>query len=247
MLPLRIALQISWYALFPVFLLLLPQAIYVKKTTLRLPEASGSSLLHFAHASENTLRVIHFGESTVAGVGIDELNQGLSFHICQQVQSQLPVNIECEILGENGIRIHELNATIAKHTGVMDIAIITMGVNDTTKLTSIKKWRKSLQTSIAHLQHKGVAHIFFMQVPPMAQFPALPAPLKYFLGLRAYQLDLELQALMNKNKCCHYVGSKLLVERHFMAKDGYHPSAQGYAAWAEQISPLIIGVLKGDL
>ncbi len=247
MFPLRITLQACWYALFPFFLLLLPQAIYVKKTTLRLPEASGDNHIPFQGFSAHSAHVSHFGESTVAGVGIQKLHEGLSANICQRLHDQLSMNIHCHISGKNGICYEELNALIATHPHTTDVAIITMGVNDTTKLTPLSQWRKQIELCITQLQQQGTQHIFFTQVPPMAQFPALPAPLKYFLGLRAWQLDLELKRITQNQHRCHYVGSKLLVEKHYMAEDGYHPSAQGYAAWAEQISPQIVAKLKDNL
>lgn len=247
MLPLRITLQTCWYALFPFFLLLLPQAIYVKKTTLRLPEAHGENLIAFQGLTPHNVHISHFGESTVAGVGIQKYHDGLSANICQRLHNQLSMNIHCHIVGKNGICYDELNTLIAQHSHKIDVAIITMGVNDTTKLTSLSQWRKHIELCIALLQQQGVRHIFFTQVPPMAQFPALPAPLKYFLGLRAWQLDLELKRIIQNQHRCHYVGSKLLVEKHYIAEDGYHPSAQGYAAWAEQITPQIVARLKDNL
>ncbi|MGR6874701.1 SGNH/GDSL hydrolase family protein [Pseudomonas sp. HK3] len=247
MLYARYLLQLSWYLLTPLFLLCVPQALYIKKTALRLPEAQGDTCVrHGTH--EPTLTFLHFGESTVAGVGVKELSQGLSAQLCYALSNELStrnnMSVECKITGQNGIRFGGINECIKRNKRSADFAIITMGVNDTTGLTSIKQWHHGIQDSIQALNNQGIKIVLFTQVPPMAQFPALPAPFKYLLGLRAYLLDFELQRLCQRNEGCHYVGSKLVVAKEMMAEDGYHPSALGYKAWAEQITPQILQHLR---
>ena len=248
MLFIRTLLQLSWYALSPVFLLCTPQALYIAKTTLRLPEAQGNPIIQHG-AQTNTLKFVHFGESTVAGVGVEQLQSGLSAQLCYEIQRQYSefndTGIECYITGQNGIRFTQLNQLIEQSDYVADFSIITMGVNDTTSLTSINRWKNDIRRCIAQLNRDAQKKpIFFTQVPPMAQFPALPAPIKYLLGLRAYLLNVELQRLCQQHENCHYVGSKLLVEKKMMAKDGYHPSELGYQAWAQQITPQILQHLR---
>lgn len=243
----RFLLQLSWYVLTPIFLVCIPQALYVKRSALRLPEAQGKKTIrHGQH--DNALRFIHFGESTVAGVGVKHFTQGLSAQLCQTLSTALSTQqdttVECNITGQNGIRFRDLNEHIQQHTTPADFAIVTMGVNDTTGLTAVKQWQHDIHKSIELLNSKGIKQIFFTQVPPMAQFPALPAPLKYLLGLRAHILNTELQRLCRQHESCEYVGSKLMVAKEMMAEDGYHPSALGYKAWAEQITPQILEHLR---
>jgi lysophospholipase L1-like esterase len=247
MLYIRALLQVSWYVLTPIFVLCIPQALYVKRTALRLPEAKGEKRL--AHGEQySPLTFLHFGESTVAGVGVNQLNKGLSAQLCSEIHHQLlhsdNVRVECKVTGQNGIRFHELNELIKQNTDSADFAIVTMGVNDTTALTSVKAWRQEILQCIRQMNHLGIPHVFFTQVPPMEQFPALPIPLKYLLGLRAHILNIELRRLCQQAASCHYVGSKLLVEKEMMAEDGYHPSELGYQAWAKQITPQILEYLR---
>ena len=242
----RVLLQLCWYLITPLFLLCIPQALHIKKTALRLPEAKGDHTVTIG-ANEKRLKFNHYGESTVAGVGVELLKDALSAQLCQTLTSELQAQntrVQCHITGQNGIRFHELNSLIAQQKEPADFTIITMGVNDTTGFTSVKRWQQSILQSITLLQQNRPAPIFFTQVPPMAQFPALPAPLRYVLGFRAYLLNFELQRICAQHKHCHYIGSKLLVEKDMMAKDGYHPSALGYAAWAKQITPQILKILQ---
>lgn len=243
----RYLLQLSWYLLTPVFLLCIPQALYVKRTAVRLPEAKGQKTENFGSHGKH-LTFLHFGESTVAGVGVKTFKQGFSAQLCQTlsvgISQSSPQRVKCSITGQNGIRFQALNDLIAQQNETADFAIITMGVNDTTGLTAVKYWQEEIYRSIELLNKKGITQIFFTQVPPMVQFPALPAPLKYFLGLRAHILNTELRRICKQTHDCTYVGSKLLVEKEMMAEDGYHPSEKGYHAWAEQITPQILRHLR---
>jgi len=235
--------KIIWWVSLPLFLLLIPQAIYVKRTTLRLPEADGER----AHQPQNAqLNMLHAGESTVAGVGVQNLKQGLTAQLANQIKDHSNKEVAWHIYGVNGIKIKELNIVLEqccpkKH---YQFAIITLGVNDTTKLTSLKNWHHQLKNLVRIVQKESEIPVIFTQVPPMAQFPALPAPLKYFLGLRSHLLDLELQRFCHHTKDVFYVGSELEVAREMMAEDGYHPSALGYENWAARLLPDITQILN---
>lgn len=241
-------LQLVWVVIcLPMFILCLPQAILVKRNTIRLPEATGTR----QRLSKDTsaLHILHIGESTVAGVGVEDINQGLTANIAKQLSKVQNTPVSWSAFGENGIRLAGLNQllpnTIRELTEKsipeprFDLAIITMGVNDSTKFTSLKQWRASIQDTIQSLKPHMQGPLFFTQVPPLAQFPALPSPLKYVLGIRSTLLDYELQKICTKTKNVHYIGSKLQVTTNMMAIDGYHPSELGYQHWAKQVAAQI--------
>src|SRR5699024_12028224 len=67
------------------------------------------------------------------------------------------------------------------------LALIMLGVNDATKLTSLKQWRQQLE--LLHSKFTPSTPLFFAPVPPMQHFHALPQPLSTWLGLRASLLN----------------------------------------------------------
>ncbi len=225
------ALRASWILSIPLLVLILPQALYVKRTTKRLMEATGprhGKTLGKAPA----IRLLHVGESTVAGVGVSDLEQGFTANLASSMNQICQQQVQWQILGVNQLQQETLNEC--------DIALVTMGVNDTTKFTSLNTWRDQIRLTINQLLTLTQGPIIFTQVPAMAQFPALPAPLKYLLGLRAKLLDLELQRVCKHHDRAQYVSSKPSIEPHLMAEDGYHPSEQGYQEWAKSIGPSIL-------
>jgi lysophospholipase L1-like esterase len=235
-----LALRTAWLLLLPLLILMLPQAIYVKKRTLRLPEAKGPRKGTIG-GDGCALRILHVGESTVAGVGVTDIKKGFTAYLAASIHQQSKRPVKWQVLGVNGIRLNALLMQLQQQPlAKCDIAVVTMGVNDTTKFTPLNKWRQQLHLTIKRLLSVTQGRIIFTQVPAMEKFPALPAPLKYLLGLRAQLLDMELQRVCNEYENVHYVLSTPNIEPQFMAKDGYHPSEEGYQEWAHSISPSIL-------
>ena len=244
-------LRIFWLIIcLPLFVVFLPQAIYVKRTTLRLPEAAGQRF-KLVNAN-NPLRLIHVGESTVAGVGVDSIEKGFTANLALAISELKQRPISWALFGENGIRIKGLNQILPselqnldrqtekeKGTSRYDLAVVTMGVNDSTKFTSIKQWKKSLKENVEILRAVTDGPIYFTQVPPLAQFPALPSPLKNLLGIRSQILDNELKQFCELQLNVYYIGSEMQVGEGMMAIDGYHPSELGYQRWAQTIAAQI--------
>jgi lysophospholipase L1-like esterase len=252
----QIILRIIWVTMcLPLLVIFLPLAVYVKRTTIRLPEAEGKRSNQLD--DENAIRLLHIGESTVAGVGVKSIASGFTVKIASTISAHTNTSVTWSAFGENGIRLHELNARLPEEIEKLaancsrsaqnkdyDLAIVTMGVNDSTKFTSVKQCRSALIDTIKILKANTDGPIYFTQVPPLWQFPALPSPLKQLLGIRSLILDNELKAFCNQNNNVYYVGSKMNVEKEMMAIDGYHPSELGYQQWAEQITDQITPTLN---
>ena len=210
--------------------LLIIQVCYVKRYTLRLPVANTEDIHNQQKAD---LQLLHLGESTVAGVGVTHIKQGLTHTIGEQLEQETGLIINRQVVAENGATLSMLN-TLKPQQPKPDILLITLGVNDTSKLTSRRQWREQLQLCCDTFANEAT-QVYFTQVPNMALFPALPFPLSYFLGLRSKVLDSDLQQLCAKSNW-HYVSTSLPIKPDWMAQDGYHPNAMGYQIWAEEIA-----------
>lgn len=230
---------------YTLLILALPQARKVRRNTLRLPVASGNNTgLIETSNPQKTLYLLHIGESTVAGVGVENLQQGFTYQLARQLSQQLQHPVHWQAIGENGAKTRDITAKI-QHMTKADIIVITLGVNDITGLTSLKKWQADLNTLLQHVNPAGKSQVFFTQVPNMARFPALPGLLAKALGLRSRMFNLALSRL------CDRTGAGLLAtEENFaanlMAQDGYHPNAQGYARWAESVSQQLLKSIHPD-
>jgi len=214
-----------------------PLAVYTRHTTPRLPEAEGHRAGHHGGGSAG-YRLLVLGESTAAGVGVPEHQQGLASQIARLLAHKSRRRVDWQTMGTNGIRMAALldqvhNATLPEY----DAVFVSMGVNDTTGLTPRKRYRQQLARLIQLIQHQqpDVA-IYLLSVPPMHQFTALPSPLRQILGWRARLLDGQHQQLASTTDNVFYLGYPPLCDPALLAEDGYHPSANGYLAMAEAIA-----------
>ncbi len=241
--------------LLPLLPIILRQGKSVKANTLRLPEASGprdsevtnqaSSLNSTATLNKKSL--LHVGESTVAGVGVVEFQQGLTAHVIRYLTAP-DSPWAWQAMGQNGATIAELNKQLKTEVLKNDpsVILLTMGVNDTTAMTRRGSWVKNLKHCIDTIEQRRLnvesegapVNVCFTQVPPMHLFPALPFPLNLFLGLRAWQLDNSLRQLCVQQDWTH-LKIEMPLEKEWMATDGYHPNAEGYKRWAEKIAALL--------
>lgn len=226
------------------FMFVLPliviQARHIKKTAVRLPNAKGET--RYQHP-KNNISLLHIGESTVAGVGVKDLEKGLTHAIIKHLEQQANLSVNWLIQGENGATLSQLNKLNIELDNP-DILLISVGVNDTTSLTSASSWRKQVCRCVERFAGKNT-QVFFTQVPKISDFPALPAPLSWFLGARSQQLDHVLKALCQRYHW-QYIDASLPINAQWMAEDGYHPNQHGYQVWGEQISHALLPAIKAE-
>lgn len=223
--------------------LLLWQARRTRATTPRLPEASGDTFGLAAAANGSPGRLLVVGESTAASVGVAFHHQGLAAHTARALSRQQRRPVHWHTLGVNGIRARALVQYLDDHprlppnTDPLDFAIISLGVNDTTGLTSIRRYRDALRDLIAVLRRQQPdLPVYLLAIAPMQHFTALPTPLRQLLGQRAARLDREQQALARQLDGVRHLVYPISNTADSLAEDGYHPSEKGYNYIGERIA-----------
>lgn len=220
--------------------LLLWQARRVRRTTPRLPVAGGA--LAGATGSGAPLRLLVIGESTAAGVGAAHHGEALAGELAVRLAAKLGRRVFWRVLGENGATARRaLRLLEASHDAQADLAVVVLGVNDVLEQTSAARWQRDVTALVAALHARtGVREVILLEVPPLAHFPALPRPLRDVLGADARRLDAALARTATRldapaRRVRHY---RFAFDgaREFFARDGFHPSARGYARWAELIA-----------
>ena len=73
----------------------------------------------------------------------------------------------------------------------------------------------------------------------MHLFPALPQPLRWFLGLRAQNFTDALKTILPSEPQHHLIPLALLEGDQILASDGFHPGADTYAYWGHEVARII--------
>ena len=219
--------------------ILLYQGRRVKKSTLRLAEPPGQRCGTSGTAEPLSLLIV--GDSAAVGVGCNNQQCALSGQLVNILARERQVN--WQLIGQSSLTCEGILALLKSSRlklDRVDTVLISAGVNDVTKRTSVKHWNMSLTelTGYLHQQLKA-KQIIYTALPPMHQFPALPQPLRWYIGQRATMLDRTLKQHCVSHDGVSYLPLDLPFNAELMARDGFHPSSKAAGIWAEQASVLI--------
>ena len=216
---------------------LIMQALYVRCVTPKLPEPSGKR--SGVDGSGPLLRLLILGDSAAAGVGVSTQGQSLSGQLVNALGAEFKVS--WKLIAQAGHKAKDVlrELTMASPES-FDIVVTSIGVNDVTHGTMTKRWINQLGQMVELLQSKFHSrHIILSCVPPMHLFPALPQPLRFYIGSRAKQFNSALNLFADGCKACEFVTINFPMEAAYMADDGFHPGALAYKIWANQLAVVI--------
>ena len=216
---------------------LIRQGRRVRRVTPRLPEAMGER--SGTVGAGPPLRLLIVGDSAAAGVGVATQEQALAGQLVASLGADFTVT--WQVTAQTGHRTQDVIAHL-EHLppASFDVVVTSIGVNEATGRTSARQFVALQQQLIRLLQSKFHArHILLSSVPPMHLFPALPQPLRWYLGLGAKRLNYALARSVKGDQRCAFVLLDFPMEAAYMAADGFHPSALGYARWGQEVGKII--------
>ena len=217
----------------------------VRRVTPRLPEAAGpDNGIVGAHHAGVALQLLAVGESPVAGVGVDTHEQAITGLLAREISRQLQRPVAWRACGLNGVTVSEAQTQLLPLVpgAPVDVLLVAFGVNDSTSFHSVDRWQADLTLLLKNLDERCKPRLTLLSgVPPMGQFPSLPQPLRWVLGLKAAALDRSAASLAASTPGMLHVPMRLDPSLPgLMASDNYHPSAAGCAAWARELAQAAI-------
>ncbi|UOZ09308.1 SGNH/GDSL hydrolase family protein [Amycolatopsis sp. WQ 127309] len=216
-------------------LLLAAQAVYVKRTTPRLPGAAGPVDGVVAGAGE-PFRLAVLGESTVDGVGAATHEEALTGCLARELATGGRA-VRWQAVGRTGANARTVRAELAPLVEPADLVVIALGVNDTIELRTAAGYRRDLLALVVDLRRRlGPVDVVLAGVPPMARFPSLPRPLRDVLAARSTALDAAAAAVARVPGVTHVPMAPGLLDPAAFAPDRFHPGPAGYARWAQTLA-----------
>lgn len=210
--------------------ILIPQAVWTVIRAARLPEAAGPRNGRSGHGKP--LRILITGDSSAAGVGAGTQEDALAGQVAAHLSADFDVS--WQVIAKSGDTTASTRVML-RNTPPQpcDIVIVALGVNDTKNGVSAKAWERNYLSVIAALRtNTGARHIYVSGLPPLGEFPLLPAPLRTVLGTRARQFDRILQRLAADQHDVTHIGMDIPLTTNEMASDGFHPGPRVYTEWA---------------
>jgi lysophospholipase L1-like esterase len=227
------ALVAAKLALGPV---LLPQARWVRRTALRLPEAAGPREGTVGEG-ETIKRVLVVGDSSAAGVGVADQAQALALPLAKAVSERAGGAVGWQLVARTGIDSREA-LELVSHARIAraDVAVIALGVNDVTSQTPPQVFVERLSQLVQRIQAPWAV---FSGLPPMGLLKAVPQPLRWYLGQCSRLLDSALRDWCAV-KGFGYCASDWSSDAALLAEDGYHPGPALYPQWAGRLASVVM-------
>jgi lysophospholipase L1-like esterase len=231
--------ELSHGALMALLPLVAIQGLWVRRRTLRLPEAVGRR--GTVGPGTNPLRLAVVGDSVAAGTGVPDHAHTIAGQLARRLHARYGRPVAWTVVAQGGLTAGEITTLLDGHDEVAraDFVVVSVGVNDTKDLHSDRQWTDELTSLL--LTVCGRAQVVLLGVPPMETLPALPQPLARLLGDRARRLDrLGKEAAAGVDGVQHLSLRDIdLDEDGAHARDGFHPSEQVHAELARRIDLLL--------
>lgn len=218
--------------------LLLLQGRYVRRVTPKLPEPSGER--QGVVGNGPMLRLLILGDSAAAGVGVATQDEAL----CGQLVTALAgdFRVRWRVLAKTGLTTPEtLQMLDSTPREPYDVVLTSLGVNDVTGNRSPADWLQHKSRLVQLLQREYAARLVLLSgLPPMHLFPALPQPLRWYLGAQARRYNQALDMLVQASAGCRRVSPQLPeLTPAMMARDGFHPGVEFYRLWGQHVAQII--------
>ncbi len=218
--------SIIFWGLLP---LILPQAIYVRKTAPRFSGAAGPRRGNAGSGKNYTLTAI--GDSIIAGVGATSLAKALVGQTAEKLSLLLNCKITWEAIGSIGAVSTQVIERLVPQLPAKqpDFIVLSVGVNDATSLSSAARWRQNLAKLLKVLaSYAPTAIIAVAGIPPLRGFPVLPQPMRALFGIRGETFDSVARDEIRRHENAIHVPLDFDPEPHMFSADGFHPSEESY-------------------
>lgn len=229
-------LKLYKYALGPI---LLAQSRRLRKTALRLPEAVGPRTGSIpASGTKPPLRLLFVGDSSAAGVGVDDQRQALAIQTSTFLATRLDTPVEWQLLARSGVNTQQALALLQRSPPApADILITALGTNDVTSQRTHRQFIADYQQLVSRAREiSGVRAVVVTGLPPLRILPAAPHPLRWYLGRYAARLDRALQSWAGSQADFRYVSLEWAAVPEAMARDRFHPGLEQYRQWAHLVA-----------
>lgn len=190
------------------------------------------------------------GDSTAAGVGAGSADRAYATLLARRI-AQERYRVTLVATGISGARVAD--AADEQIPEVLeaepDVVVVAIGANDVTHVTRLSSLEEDMRGILERLTASGAAVV--VAGPPDMRSPVFYEPLRSIVGWRGRAVTETIE------KVARDAGVPVVPladetrdffiedpDRYYSA-DEFHPSAAGYALWADAIFPYVEEVLPG--
>ncbi|NYF89212.1 SGNH/GDSL hydrolase family protein [Tunturiibacter empetritectus] len=226
--------------------LLLAQGRTMRRTARRLAEAAGERTgVILAEGNQSELKLLFVGDSTMAGVGVQNQKAALAFQIAAILAKELGRSVRWQLIAKSGLNTSQAFEFVREQELLpADVIVTALGVNDVTSQRTSRQFVEDYEILIHELLRRtGAQFAVINGLPPLHLTPAAPQPLRWYLGRCAHLLDVHLRQWIAPQRNIAYVSLQWASNPKEMAADGFHPGESQYRQWADLVAETIINLM----
>ncbi|MEO7392812.1 MAG: SGNH/GDSL hydrolase family protein [Ramlibacter sp.] len=220
--------------------LLLPQASWLRRKAVRLPEAAGPREGVVGDGNP-VLRLLVVGDSSAAGVGLARQTQALALPLAARLHERLGVAVVWQLVAQSGVNTQEAVALLDRaELAPADVVVTALGVNDVSSQISAARFTLLTAQLWSLLKERtGARWAVLSGLPPMGLLTAVPQPLRWYLGRYATWLDAAAHQWAEE-QCMGFCSLRWTSDPTLLSHDGFHPGELVYPQWADRLTDIIV-------
>ena len=210
-------------------------------------------------SDDRRLRLVVLGDSTTAGVGVGRAEDALPYRLAQHIADRERRPVHVVSYGWAGARVADLPSTqlpraleplregeTAPFLPGADIVAVVIGSNDATHHTKPGRYRAHLRRALETLRQSAPeARVVLAGIPAFrgalkAIEPLISLADLYARPLRRISRAEAARAGVAYADLARHVPPRIDRTTEFLSSDRFHPSAVGYAIWAEVIFEALV-------
>ncbi|MEM6378086.1 MAG: SGNH/GDSL hydrolase family protein [Bacteroidota bacterium] len=242
----RLGFYLHALGMLPCLPLLYFQGKALYKRIPRLPDASAPKGEVSASKDIPALRLLILGESTMAGLGVARHEDGFAGHFARQMSDWLKRPVKWKVNAVSGFTAKQVTAQILPKLKKepVDLIVVGLGGNDTFELNRPHLWQQDVREFIQTIREDYPKQlIVFLNLPPVASFPAFTPLMRWALGNWVRYLAAAIEETVagypnvyfsSEEVSLEYMERRLGITEHRgdFFSDGVHPSGYTYELWA---------------
>ena len=218
------------------------QATHLRRNAVRLPEPDGLRE-GTVGTDENQvgLGVLVVGDSSAASVGVAHQKDGLAFQIASQISARIGRRVQWQLVAKNGTTTESVNGLLEAHTlRPAEVLVLCLGGNDVFRQRRPQEFIDAYRNLIQKLSSSVRAKLVIINgLPPVHVLPAMPQPLRWYLGKYAHRLDGYLREFAASEPHFRYVSLQWAAVPADLASDRFHPSKKQYIEWGRRVADCV--------
>ena len=190
-----------------------------------------------------------FGDSAMAGVGVDRLDDVLSVQLAQRVADATGRAVHVVGYARSGARtLDVLTRQVPAVRRTPDVSVLVVGTNDVIHATSPLALTRTCEAMLDGLETIG-APVVMSSLPEFRAMRALPGPvMSAARGYGSMVGAVQRRAAAPRPRVrlvdvVGAVGEEFVEDPDMMSTDSFHPSAVGYGRIADALAPAVLAHL----